>query len=273
MAFIRVLRAQMTRWVKTEFFRPMTLFWNIILPLSWGLQFYFLYIPFRFGKIDLEFVNVSSVGVELLGFTLTGQVCWMLFINTSLFGGAFFLRERWEGTLEVLFLSPASRIGIIIGTSLAGATNFLWFTFGLGIAVLLLNIELHISSWFAVLVSLSISFIVLLSLGMFFEAFFIASRLGGMWATAIQEPLQFVSGLIFPIQYLPSILRAFAAAIPFTYVLLIVRGTLLGALTLAEIQWELTILVFMALVLVGLSIFFMERVEHHVKRQGNLRLF
>ena len=263
----------MTRWVKSEFFRPATLFWNLILPLTWGLQFYFLYIPFQFGEISLQFVNIPDVGVNLIGYTLSGQVCWMLFVNASIFGGAFFLRERWEGTLEVLFLSPASRIGIVTGTALAGASNFLWFIVGLAIAAILLNVQLNVVSWFAVVTSLLISFLVLIALGMFFEAFFIASRLGGMWATSIQEPMQFLSGLIFPIQYLPKVLQVLSIAIPFTYVLLIVRGTLFGALPLEAIIYELSVLTIMMFCLIGLCTIFLQGVERHIKRHANLTMF
>ena len=273
MGFSRVVKAQITRWVKSEFFRPQNLVWNLILPLTWGLQFYFLYIPFQFGEITLQFINISNVQVNLIGYTLSGQVCWMIFVNASIFGGVFFLRERWGGTLEVLFLSPASRIGIVTGTALAGASNFLWFIVGLVIVIIFLNVQLSIISWFTVVVSLFISILVLITLGMFFETFFIASRLGGTWATAIQEPMQFLSGLIFPIQYLPKVLQALAITIPLTYVLLIVRGTLLGSLTLKSIAWELSILIFMIFCLLGLSLMFLKCVERYIKRHANLTMF
>ncbi len=273
MGFYRVVKAQMTRWVKSEFFRPQNLIWNFILPLTWGLQFYFLYIPFQFEEISLQLIDVSNVRINLIGYTLSGQVCWMLFVNASIFGGAFFLRERWGGTLEVLFLSPASRIGIVTGTALAGASNFLWFIVGLLIAVVLVNVQLNVVSWFAVSVSLIVSFLVLIALGMFFETFFITSRLGGMWATAIQEPMQFLSGLIFPIQYLPRLLQVLAITIPLTHVLLIVRGTLLGSLTLESIAWELSFLILMIFCLIGLCLVFLICVERHIKRHANLTMF
>ncbi|MFX0182212.1 MAG: ABC transporter permease [Candidatus Hodarchaeota archaeon] len=273
MGFVRVVKAQMTRWVKSEFFRPGNLIWNFVLPLTWGLQFYFLYIPFQFGEIALQLINGLNVHVNLVGYTLSGQVCWMLFVNASIFGGAFFLRERWGGTLEVLFLSPASRIGIVTGTALAGASNFLWFILGLLIAVILLNVQLNVISWFAVVVSLFVSILVLIALGMFFETFFIASRLGGMWATAIQEPMQFLSGLIFPIQYLPKVLQIISTAIPLTYVLLIVRGTLLGSLSLESIALELCFLTLTIFCLIGLCLIFLIRVERHIKRHANLTMF
>jgi ABC-2 type transport system permease protein len=273
MGFSRVVKAQLIRWVKVEFFRPVNLVWNFVLPLTWGLQFYFLYIPFQFKEISLQFMNISNVQVNLLGYTLVGQLCWMLFVNASIFGGAFFLRERWGGTLEVLFLSPASRIGIVTGTALAGAANFLWFTVGLIIFTFFLNVQLNIVSWFTVFISLLVSFLVLVTLGMFFETFFIASRLGGMWATAIQEPMQFLSGLIFPFQYLPRLLQALSFAIPFTYVLLIVRGALLGALTFESIFGELIILIFMMFCLIILCIILLNKVENHIKQQANLTMF
>ncbi|MFX0115458.1 MAG: ABC transporter permease [Candidatus Hodarchaeota archaeon] len=273
MGLFRTIKAQWVRWVKTDFFRPGIFFWNSILPLAWGLQFYFYYLPFEFDSIELEFEGPGVVGVDLVSFTLTGQICWMLFINTSLFGGAFFMRERWEGTLEVLFLSPASRPGIIAGTAFAGATNFLWFALGLGFILLLVDIQLQIESWLTVVIALLVAFLTLLALGMFFESFFIASRLGGMWATSIQEPLQFSSGLIFPIQYLPKALRGLAVAIPFTYVLLIARGAFLGGLTIQDVLWEFIILIVMIFLLFLLSVLFLAKVEAHVKKQANLNMF
>ncbi|NHJ01377.1 MAG: ABC transporter permease [Candidatus Heimdallarchaeota archaeon] len=273
MGYFRVVKAQVIRWTRTEFFRPFVLFWNLILPFTWGLQFYFLYLPFEFDTINLQLLNASNLEVDLLGFTLTGQFCWVLFINASLFGGVFFMRERWEGTLEPLFLSPGSRVGVITGTALAATVNFLWFSLGLVISIIILQVQFKIGSLLAVFFSLLVSFLVLLTMGMFFEAFFIASRLGNMWATAIQEPLQFLSGLVFPVQYLPRIFKAISIAIPLTYIFLILRGTLLGALTLMDIYLELSILLLSSICLFFLSSKFIVLVERHVKHKANLTLF
>ncbi len=273
MDFLRVIKAQIIRWTKTEFFRPFVLFWNLVLPFTWGLQFYFLYLPFNFKTINIQLLKVRNLEIDLLGFTLTGQLCWMLFINASLFGGVFFMRERWEGTLEVLLLSPASRIGIITGNALAATVNFLWFSIGLIFSLFLLQIQFNINSLMTVIISLLVSFLVLLTMGMFFESFFIASRLGNMWATAIQEPLQFTSGLIFPIQYLPRIFKTISIAVPLTYIFLIIRGTLLGALTFEDIYLELFVLFFFAFGLFFLSSIFLSLVEKHVKHKANLTLF
>jgi hypothetical protein len=59
-----------------------------------------LYLPFEKTSVDLEF-SASIFSLDLVGFTLIGQLLYSFFTMMLLAGVAFF-SERWQGTLETV---------------------------------------------------------------------------------------------------------------------------------------------------------------------------
>ena len=104
-------------------------FWTLALPLGNGLYLYFLYLPFAVRSVSLE-LNTSWYTLDLVGFTLIGQLLYTFF-TMMLLSGSIFDREREQGTLEALLLSPANRLAVILGGALASAINYVWFVFWL----------------------------------------------------------------------------------------------------------------------------------------------
>lgn len=270
--FWRVVVAEIKKNIKQFFFTARTLFWTLALPLGNGLYLYFLYLPFAAKSVSLEF-NASWFTLDLAGFTLIGQLLYTFF-TMMLLSGTVFDRERRQGTLEALLLSPANRLAVILGAALATAFNYLWFLFGILLSwVTFLNVNVVISDFFALFASVVLSYLSIVTLGMLLEAFFIHSRRGIMYATMLQEPIMFFSGLVFPLQAMPRTLLSISYLIPLTFGLLAIRLTLLGGASLFDIAVPLVVLALMTLVFLILATWLVAYAERNAKRKATLTEF
>lgn len=270
--FWRVVVAEMEKNIKQFFFSVRTLFWALALPLGNGLYLYFMYFPFATKSVNLEF-NASTYTLDLVGFTLIGQLLYSLF-SMMLLAGSAFDRERQQGTLEALLLSPADRLAILLGGALASAVNYIWMLMGVLFSwIALLHVNIVINDFLALFTSIILSCLSIVALGMCLEAFFIHSRRGIMYGTMLQEPIMFFSGLVFPLQAMPKSLLVFSYLIPLTFGLISVRLTLLGGATIFDVAVPLTILAFMSIILFVFSMWLIGYAERHAKAKATLTQF
>jgi ABC-2 type transport system permease protein len=270
--FWRIVAAEMNKNIKQFFFSSRTLFWTLALPLGNGLYLYFLYLPFAVRSVSLEF-NASWYTLDLVGFTLIGQLLYTFF-TMMLLSGTVFDREREQGTLEALLLSPANRLAVILGGALASAFNYVWFIFGILLSwIAFLGVKMTLNDFLAFFASVVLSYLSIVTLGMCLEAFFIHSRRGVMYATMVQEPVMFFSGLVFPLQAMPQTLLSISYLIPLTFGLLSLRLTLLGGASLSDVAVPLTVLASMTLVFFVLSTWLIGYAERSAKKKATLTQF
>lgn len=270
--FTRIVLAEMKKNIKQYFFSSRVLFWALALPLGNGIYLYFLYLPFAAKSVNLEF-NAFNFTLDLVGFTLIGQLLYSFF-TMMLLAGAAFDREREQGTLEVVLLSPANRLGILLGGALSNAFNYAWLLIGVLLSwIALLNVNVSINDPLALLASVIFSYFSLVALGMCLEAFFIHSRRGTMYATMMQEPIMFLSGLIFPLQSMPRALLPFSYLLPLTFGLISVRLSLLGGATIFDIAVPLAILASMTIIFFTLAAWLIGYAERTAKAKATLTQF
>lgn len=270
--FFRVVLAEMRKNIKQYFFSARVLFWTLALPLGNGLYLYFLYLPFDARSVNLEF-NASNYTLDLVGFTLIGQLLYSFF-TMMLLAGAAFDRERQQGTLESVLLSPANRIAVLLGGALANALNYVWLLIGVMLSwAVFLNVHVLINDFLALFVSIFLSYLSIVALGMCFEALFIHSRRGTMYGTMLQEPIMFLSGLIFPLQSVPRALLPLSYLLPLTFGLISVRLTLLGGASIFDVAVPLVVLVSMVIIFFTLAIWLIGYAERSAKAKATLTQF
>jgi len=270
--FFRVVLAEAEKNVKQYFFTARILFWTLALPLGNGLYLYFLYLPFGTKTVNLE-LNASSFTLDLAGFTLIGQLLYSFF-TMMLLAGVAFDSERWQGTLESVLLSPANRIAVLLGMAVANTLNYMWLLMGVMLSwVAFLNVNVFITDFLALFASILLSYLSLVALGMCLEAFCIHSRRAHMYANMLQEPIMFLSGLIFPLQSMPKALIPISYLLPLTFGLISVRLTLLGGASIFDVAVPLVILAFMVVVFFALAIWLIGYAERSAKVKATLTQF
>jgi len=272
LSVLRVILAEMRKNYKQFFFTYYSLFWVLILPFGNGLLYYFMYLPFTKDYIKFEWLG-RGLNVDIIGFTLIGQLAYTFFLST-LIAAAIFDREREQGTFEIMLLSPANRLAILLGNTFGASIRYLWLMIGtIAIFAFSFNVGILINDFLAVFLSLLLSFLALLAFGLSLAAFSIHSRRGGLIAIACQEPVAYVSGLVVPQNALPQTLAQAGYLIPLTIGLIALRLCLLGGVLLQDIQLLLASLLVMIVVYVVLAHFLIKIAEKSAKAKGTLALF
>ncbi|MCI0764154.1 ABC transporter permease [Bacillus sp. TL12] len=209
---------------------------------------------------------------QITFFLLTGYIGYVFF--WSLVQSAWQMSwERQNGTLELIFLTPASRVWMMYCRAGANLIEGVWmFTFFSILIALFLNdspvppVENII---FAFLI-LCISAVVW---GGCLNTIFLFSRDASILFTILEEPMQFFAGVRIPIVVLPLWGKVLAALFPLTYVLQIFGSLLMEGKSIIDVLPELGLLASLLIVLVGVSYVLVRKAEKHAKRTGNMVLF
>jgi ABC-2 type transport system permease protein len=164
-----------------------------------------------------------------------------------------FLRERSQGTIERVMVSPLKRTELVIGY-VCGFTLFALIQSLIILLFIVFVLRVHYSG------DLTLVFLVsaLLTLG--------SVNLGIFLSTFAQNEFQiiqfiplvfglqiFLSGVFWPIAQLPGVLHPFAYILPLTYANEALRDVMLKNADISTIASDLTALLLFALVMIGLS--------------------
>jgi ABC-2 type transport system permease protein len=193
---------------------------SISMPL-----FFLLFLGFGLNSV----VTIPGIGGNYIVFLIPGIVA-MSVLFTSVFSGIQIIWDKQFGFLKETLVAPVSRLEIMLGQTLGGATTAVLQ--GFMILILSLFIGLHVSNPAGFLIALG--FMILI--GISFTAFgiAIASRMDDM--TGFQLIMNFVvfpifglSGALFPISSLPSWMAPITLVDPLTYGVEGIRYGLTGA--------------------------------------------
>src|SRR3989344_4797015 len=172
--------------------------------------------------------NQAGVG-NYLEFLVPGIIMQTILFS-SIFWGAIIIFDRRFGFLAELLVAPVSRLKILSGSALGGAT----ITFIQAILVLVISIAIGFrpDNWLALPLAFIIMAVMSLALAHFGAG--LASSVEdfqGFQAinSFIMFPLFFLSNALYPLATAPDILRILASLNPLTYAVDGLRYVLLGA--------------------------------------------
>jgi len=227
----------------------------------------------------MAFGTVADVSRTLepyggIGIIVVGTVVYLLY-NRLLWGtGVSIQSERWMGTIEVLFLTPANKMIILLASGLSSLIEASWWIFSilfLGWAIF--GVQPSITSWPAVFICVASTMAALVSVGVFFAGFFVLTRAADQLASGLQAPIRFFSGVAFPVSVLPQMLQYVSHLIPVTYGILALRKCVLLGGDLGSIWIDLAPLWLMTTIFLILGQITLRIVERQTKKKGTLYLF
>jgi ABC-2 type transport system permease protein len=175
--------------------------------------FFLVFLGFGLNSV----VQLPGMGGNYIVFLVPGMVA-MSVLFTSVFSGVQIIWDKQFGFLKETLVAPVSRLEIMLGQTLGGATTAVLQ--GFMILVISVFIGLHVSNPAGFLIALG--FMILI--GISFTAFgiAIASRMEDM--TGFQLIMNFVvfpifglSGALFPISSLPAWMVPLTLLEPLTY--------------------------------------------------------
>lgn len=244
------------------------LFWPIVLPASYVLQAR----GFAGNSQAAMDAFATRAGTsDVVGFLFLG-FCAYMWISMILWGPGTALRtEQVRGSLEALFLTPASRLVILFGPAFS---QIVWalYMFGLvGFAlVVLFGVPIGPAEALRALVVIAVSVPALYGLGALFAS--VVLRFGEVSALVqtVRGVFTVFCGMTYPIIVLPEWGRAVALSLPPTYLIGGLRSVLLAEADLVSLIPELAILLALGLFLCGAAVVAFRTTERYARRGGSL---
>jgi ABC-2 type transport system permease protein len=174
--------------------------------------------------------SVSLGGTNYQVFIFPG-ILTMTILFSSIFFGLYIVWDKKIDFFKEVLVAPLSRLTIFAGKTLGGCTDALIQ----GTLMLAFGVILGISYSVQMVVQTMIFMLVLaaavVSIGLIIGSFMESPEGFNLIVSFLVFPLFFLSGALFPIDNLPSWLRAFTTLNPVTYAVDGMRGVMLGMST------------------------------------------
>lgn len=269
--------------------------WLVEVIAVWGYlqrNYYLTKRYFMWELVWLTFTTVNAMSITFIGagvqlveggggidvgrlttFLLVGALIWsylsMLFDLLS----ETVSWERWEGTIEYTFMSPASRVTHLLGMGLyAVIYGILRTALIFGFVSLFFDLDLSRANYAAALTVLAACSVSLVGFGIVAAVMPLLSPEKGQQVTYIVSAiLLLVSGVYYPVEVLPGFLQALSLISPVTYALEGSRAALLDGAGIAELWPYLWPLAVMGVVFVPAGILIFKAGERYAKRTGKLK--
>lgn len=165
------------------------------------------------------------------------------------------VREKEKGTMEVLLVSPVRPLMVII----AKAVPYLILAFGILITILLmarfvLGVPLA-GSLFWILAVSTLYILLALSLGLLIsnvaQTQLVALLMSAM---VLLMPVVMLSGMLFPVESMPTILQWISAIVPPRYYIETMRKLMIMGVGIGEVAHEVAVLAVMTVVLLAIAL-------------------
>ena len=165
------------------------------------------------------------------------------------------VREKERGTMEVLLVSPVRPLMVII----AKAIPYLVLAFAILVIILLmaryvLDVPLAGSLFWIIVVS-TIYILLALSLGLIISNI-AQTQLVALLVSAMMLliPVVMLSGMMFPIESMPTVLQWLSAIVPPRYYIEAMRKLMIMGVGIGEVAKEVTILTVMTALLLAIAL-------------------
>ena len=181
--------------------------------------------------------------------------------------------ERYHGTLEIIFLSPANRLVLILANGAGALIQSVWLFLTFAVGLILLVGGLHMASPAMFLVAFLGLLIPSLAWAAFLNSICIFSRDSDFVFTVIESTMSFFAGVRIPLQAFPLLIRVSGALFPLTTSLIVLRGALLDSETLLALWPSLLFLAGFSLAMLLATAHILKKGEAHARLHGTLTLF
>lgn len=248
---------------------PLNAISHVFQPIIWITPVYFMGQAFSTDGQAPGFAAYSGSG-DYMSFILLGTVLGN-FILTVFWGMGYALKEDMDsGVLESNWLTPVSRLLILVGRTLSSLlTTSLTSLIMLVIAAALFGFKPTGNTLAAFLTAIPM-LVGLYGFGFAFAAVILLMREANTLVDVSSFLVQGLSGANFPVKSLPYWLIPVAMMLPLTYGLDAVRGILLKTNTLLPINVEIILLIVFMFVMLWFGAWVFHRVERRVRTLGTL---
>jgi len=209
---------------------------------------------FVLNPISISVESIVPGGGSSFDFIAPGFIAMNVMMSGLTALGAALARERESGTLAGILMSPISRMSIILGKTVSHAIrNLFQASITMTIAILVFGITIRGNPLLiaAILVVGTISF---LGLGIVATSIAKEQESAQMVLGLLQFAMMFLSGVLFPIEQMPSVLQLVSKVLPLTYVVDALRKVMILGAGIESIIFPLSILIILGVVTMTLGV-------------------
>ena len=195
-------------------------------------------------------------------FMIPGILAVILQMLTTMLTALAIVREREQGTIEQLIVTPIQPLELVLGK----VAPYVAIAFLDLLAILVLGsvlFQVPVRGSLPLLLALSaLSLLTSLGMGLFISTVSRSQQEAMLLTYFMLMPSIFLSGFMFPVAAMPLVLRYVSYAIPLTYLLIITRGIILKGVGLEVLGEQVIILtVFGVVILLLAASRFQKRLE------------
>jgi ABC-2 type transport system permease protein len=269
---LRVFAAEALKQHRRIFGSKLVIFSMLVWPLLQLATTYYTVLPvLGTPGVAARWPLVAEPG-RLLAFLAAGALAYTFFF--ALVQSAWhFSFERISGTLELLFLSPASRLALVLANGATALAQNAWLFGCFAVAAAVATGTLHVAYWGMYAVAALAVLLPAIAWGAFLNSLLIFSRDSAFLYTLLDDPLWFVSGVRLPLFALPIGIKVVGLAFPLTSSLVVLRGALLDGAGVRALGGSLALLGGLCVVLLVGTVVLLRVGEAHAQRTGSLQLF
>lgn len=271
MRFLRSVWANIRLQHKQYFFNKRIYLSLFLWPVIGFINIYYSYQPFDQSFLMKKIGLASKEALYL--YLLIGFVAMRFFYSLiqSAWQSAYAIRI--SGALELLYMSPANRMAMIMGNSIASLFGSIWMfiIFASGM-IMMFRGHLDINPLSAIM-SVILLCVLAVIWGMFLNSLFLMARDSGFLFTVFQGPVEMFSGAKIPFAYLPIWAKVFGSVVPLTYVIMVLRKAFMYQAPVHTLMPYVLLSLGIGILLLGLSYLMMRVGERNAMRHGTATLF
>ncbi len=240
---------------------PSWILWESVLPIFTLSGYVYVY---RYMETPQEFTGFVILGGVVVAFWL--NVIWSM--ASQLYW------EKETGNLVPLLIAPISRMAILLGMAMGGIFNTtLRALVIIIVGTLVFKVSFILTNPGLASLIFILTLCALYLLGMTFaSAFLTYGREAWHMSHLLMEPIFFLSGLYYPLRYLPYWLQLAGSAIPLTFGIDAMRQVLLQGAGLEQVKIHLIALFLFILLFLGLATYSLRHMEDLSRRDGRLTM-
>jgi len=247
------------------------LFWPVLLPATWVLMGH------AYSGNDPQALAAFAEragSTNVAGFVFIGYAMYM-WLSTLLWGPGTALRqEQVRGSLEAVFVTPASRLVPLFGPGVAMLIPMAATFVVMGVALwLLFGVVPPLGAVLEAAVVVVLGIPALYAIGALFAASVLRFGEVGPLVQLIRGMFVLTCGITFPVAMLPLWAQVWAWLMPPTYIVEDLRRLLLGGAGLGEAVPHIAIVLAIAMLTAVLAIIVFRVLETSARRSGMLGRF
>lgn len=263
------IAAELTKQHRNRTRGRATFFSLLFWPALSFLTSYYTMKPYRTGEGSVLSRVIPDERIPL--FLLSGYLVFQLFW-TVVQAAWLFEQERKNGTVETVFLTPASKIAFLYGRSLYCLLHGIWMFAVFSLLTFVFITDVSSVNWAALLPALMLIMVAAVIWGALLSAVSLFSRESSFLYYIFQTPMELFGGVRIPPAVFPAWATGLSTLFPVTYSLILVRGALYGSI--GRSWWgALIILAAGSIALAGCTCYVLYRAERHARLKGNWSLF